>query len=511
MLGAEFKQKIVVRRGIISMKTKNNSTQNCFGCGGERPSVFVFFLITLVLMCFFETLSALDDSLKKLLRDSTGVTDDDVKSATGKKGISLFDAYALAVQKTERMAIEGENSIQAGERKLQAIETFLPQFSLRANKSFPKIGQSLYSLSRSSASLYLRQPIMTGLKEVSKIKSAWSDRKIKEFQLYNTAGLLLGDVGSAYYSVLLIERDLKNNEQLLELYFKTVGELKRRVDIGRSRQSEILRTNAQIYTLQAQIKSLRTNLEHARLVLGTLIGIESEYNLVDTISLSDPAYSLEDMSKIVDARWDVKTAKEQVEYAKSGVLTAYGLHLPSLYIEGSYFLYQDQLSTPRWQSALQTAINPSAALANSVSGVSYKARNYYVSLGAELPIFGGDITFAKVREANSIKRQSDLGLSQTIRYARQDVIDSFQVWESSKIELDAYRKALASAEENYRVVTGEYRLNLVTILDVLTTLTSLQNAKDDYERAALQFKLNRLKVGIATNEFSGDKIRALKQ
>lgn len=226
-----------------------------------------------------------------------------------------------------------------------------------------------------------------------------------------------------------------------------------------------------------------------------------------------------EVPKIVENRWDVKVAKAQMEYAKSGVLAAYGLHLPSVYFEGNYFLYQGQQSkTSQWKSSLQNGISLNSMssggtgwLSNYLNGGKpTRTRDYYFSLGAEMPIFGGDITFAKVREANSIKRQADLNLSQTMRFARQDVIDSFQIWESSKIEIEAYRKALASAEENYRVVTGEYRLNLVTILDVLTTLTALQSAKEDYERAQLQFKLNRIKLGIAANEFSGGRIRALK-
>ncbi|OHD62862.1 MAG: hypothetical protein A2176_06910 [Spirochaetes bacterium RBG_13_51_14] len=449
-----------------------------------------------------------------MLQRATGISDDDVKSIANKKELTLFDAYALAVHNTERLAMEGENSIQAEERKLQAIETFLPYFSIRANKVFPPAGTRYISIARSAVSLYLRQPIVTGLKEASQIKSSLSYEKIRRFELYHNADVLLEDVANAFYSVLLLERDLKNNEQLLDLYVKTINELKRRVTIGRSRQSEILRTNTQVYKLQADIKSLHTDLEHAKLLLGTLTGTDADVILVDSAGIHDPEYTVADAPRIVESRWDVKAAKEQVEYAKAGVLAAYGIHLPSVYFEGNYFLYQEpQSKTSQWKKALVLSNSTPTSLVSSylAGGAPTKTRDYYFSLGAELPFFGGDITFAKVREANSIKRQSDLGLSQMIRITRQEIIDSFQTWESSKVELDAYRKALTSAEENYRVVAGEYRLNLVTILDVLTTLTSLQTARYDYERAVLQNKLNRIRLGIASNEFSGDRIRALKK
>jgi len=479
--------------------------------------ILVVILIVQIATGFVTDVSAIDEDLKKMLRKATGITNEDVSAASRKKELTLFDAYALAVQKTERMAIEGENSIQAEERKLQAIETFLPFLSLRANKAFPGPDSNNKSIKQSGASLYARQPIITGLKEISQIQSSWADKRAREYQLYNNAGLLLSDIGAAFYSVLLAQRDLANNEHLLELYFQTVAELKRRVNIGRSRQSEILRTNAQIYSLQARIKSLRTGLEHSRLVLATLIGLDSDFRLVDWIPLEKPAYTLADAQKLVEARWDVKAALEQVDFAKAGVLAAYGLHLPSIYLEGS-------VVPNNWQGAQYgidqrkksllyiTSPSPNYTLLSSSlnGGVPKKSREYYFSIGAEMPIFGGDITFAKVREANSKQRQSDLILSQTVRHARQDIIDSFQTWESSQIELEAYKKAFTSAEENYRVVMGEYKLNLVTILDVLTTLTALQTARDDYDRAQLQLKLNRIKLGVAINEFSGDKISILR-
>jgi outer membrane protein len=487
----------------------NKKINILFSLNANREMPALVYVIFIFIICALAiNIYAIDDHVKKLLRKATGVTDDDVKAALNKNKITLFDAYALAVQKTERLAIEGENSVQAEERKLQAIEAFLPTLSLNGSYAvYPKPSSTYLLQNRSAAGFTARLPIITGLDQISQIKSSWSDRRVKEYQLNNNAGLLLSDVGTAFYNVLLIERDLATNESLLDLYYQTITELQRRVKLGRSRKSEILRTNAQIYTLQAQIKSLRTNHEHAKLVLATLIGAPADFSLADTTVLHDPAYSIADTAKLVDGRWDVLAAREQVKYDEAGVLAAYGKHVPSFYIEGSYYLYQKTVNTPNWLQALEASMSPISLLSGS-SSFKYPPLN--ITLGATLPIFGGDITFAKVREANSKKRQSELTLSQTVRHARQNIIDSFQTWDSSKMELDAYHKALSSFEDNYRVVMREYRLNLVTILDVLTSLTSLQNARDEFQRAELQVKLNRISLGVAINEFSGDKIRKLQ-
>ena len=136
----------------------------------NRPGVITLMGV-LLSVSIAASLYAVDDDVKKMIRRATGITDEDVKTASGKKDITLFDAFALAVHKTERMAIEGENAIQAEERKLQAIESFLPYVSLRANKAFPEPDTRYVNLARSAVSLYLRQPIVTGLKEASQIKA----------------------------------------------------------------------------------------------------------------------------------------------------------------------------------------------------------------------------------------------------------------------------------------------------------------------------------------------------
>ena len=121
-----------------------------------------------------------------------------------------------------------------------------------------------------------------------------------------------------------------------------LGELRRRVDIGRSRRSDLLRTRSQMYALEARIKSLRSSLSHAEIALGSLTGAPAGAVLRDAAELPAPAYALADEAAVMGKRWDVKAAREKVEQAKAGLLSAYGGHLPSAYIEGSYMLYQEK-------------------------------------------------------------------------------------------------------------------------------------------------------------------------
>ncbi len=420
------------------------------------------------------------------LRQACGITDEDCRSAEKKSTVGLFDLYALAVRNTEKMQIERENVIQAEARRDQAIGSFFPKISLRATKALPNndYGQNFSPGFRTGVLLYGRQPIITGLDEWSRLKGAKHDIRLRNYTLCYTATRLLYDIAYGYYNVLQISTSLESRNEVLKLYTKNLQELQRRVSLGKSRQSEVLRTRSQIFKIEAEIRSLTNELERARLLLATLTGVPMEGREIRGIAdIPAPADIRAKVKTLVDARWDIRAASEEVKYSEAQLLAAKGGHLPSLYLEGAYRLYQPNATGP----------------------------DYYFGLGAEIPIFSGGAVSAKIRESESALRQSELRLNNARRTAEQDIVDSYQSWETSGQEEEAYRRAYLAAKENYQTSLNDYRYNLVTILDVITSLTSLQGAQDDYARIMLQHRLNRVRLGIATSEFSGEGIRILRQ
>lgn len=425
---------------------------------------------------------AADTPVANLLYEASGVTRTDAAEALKKTALSLYDAYALAVVRTETLAIQGEGVVQAEAKKRQALGVFLPKVYLRAAKALPDNSDNPPSSTSTGVNLYARQPITTGLQEWSQLKAASSEIKTARYRLANGAGLLLLDVASSYYRVLHIEKSLENSMQILDHYKQILIELNRRVAVGKSRRSEVLRTNTEMYKVEASVKALQDDLSRSRLDFAFVTGALPGSRLGGPDMLPDALIKQENIKALAAGRWDVKAASEEVEAAKSRLCAAWGGHLPSLYLEGTYRIYQEHRA----------------------------GRDYYGAIGAELPLFGGGIPAAQVKVAESLKRQAELTMEQTLRAAEKDIAAALQRWEFSGREVEAYRKALRSAEENYRVTSDEYRMNLVTILDVLTSLNLMQSAKDDYEGAVLQHALDRLLLGVAVNELPGKGTAMLK-
>jgi outer membrane protein len=432
--------------------------------------------------------AALNDSeAARLICDAAGIGYADCAEASRREAPGLFELYALAVHNTEKMKIEAENVIQARERRNQALGSFLPRVSLRASKLLPKRNdtESSFATTRTGVFLYARQPVMTGLDEWAGYKASGPDIRANYYGARSAATRLLYDVAYAYFRILQIEKGLASREEIVKLYGKNLQELNKRVWLGKSRQSDALLTRSQMHKVEADILSLKDELERARLDLVTLTGVPIGGRKLSGIgTISRPEGPGERLAASIEGRWDVKAAAEQVDLSEARLLAAVGGHFPSLYIEGGYRLYQPE--TIR------------------------RGLDYYVGLGAELPLFSGLIVSSKVNEMESALRQSRLRLREVRRIARQDVLDAWQSWDTSEQEVRAYAKALETAEENYRVVLRDYNLSLVTVLEVITALKTLQEAREDHVNTVLQNALNRVRLGIAVNEFAGSGVRALK-
>ncbi len=415
-----------------------------------------------------------------ILLRASGITEKDIRSSRGKEGLNLFNVFALSIRHNNPLMVKKEEITIAEARKDQAFGSFLPGISLKGSYNYPD--RNRYSSLQSNVYLYARQSILTGLNEISAYRGYRSEIKQRKFELSQYINLLLDDVSMNFYRVSIIMTNLESKKHILGLYHNVLRELQRRVVLGRSRRSEVLRINSEIYSLQSVIKGYETDLASARLSLASLTGIPVDAVLVTGHTLKDPADPGKTLKKIIDKRWDVMAAREAVKAADNRVLAARGQHLPNIYIEGAYVLYTKKRT----------------------------GKDYYASLGAELPLFSGGMVSARIREEKSALKQAELKLAETVKNAGRDITDAYQTWKNSWSEMEAYRLAYVSAENNYNVIMNEYRLNLVTIIDVFNALTTLSSAKQAYEDSRLRLSYNRIRLGIELNEFTGKGIAKLK-
>jgi len=431
-----------------------------------KPVPFILSLLFLLTGCLTTRFQVADGKVESSLQEASGITSAMVSRVQGLESLTLWDVYTLSVERTERLPQRAENLEQSFARRQQATGAVLPRVSLKGNAS-------LYDGSddpNKTVALSAKQPLLTGLNEISALKGAPHEIAQRRFELRHEAGRLLIDVTRAFYGVLQLEESRRSNAAIRELTNKQTAELKRRVNLGRSRPSEMLTVKSQLARLDAQVLDIEDRLSQARENLALLSGIGPDQVLKEPDSPQGVDFALSRAEEEAEGRADVLAGKEAVALASAQVLAAKGGHFPSLSLDGNYYLVRDGAQEDvKWDAGLSM----------------------------DLPIFSGGAVNGRVREAQSKKRQAELALSAVRRQAKQEIRSAYRSLDAALKEVEAYDKALKAAQENYDVISHEFKLSLVTHLDVLRSLSDLETAKDNQQRVRYQALVARMWLGVA--------------
>jgi outer membrane protein len=420
-----------------------------------------------------------DGKIEKPLEEATGLKSSDLEKASQKTELNLWDVYALAADRTETLAIGAENIEQAHTLSRQAVGAWLPQISLADKQNWQSnayIVGSAPSLNPLNNSLYLSgaETIFSGLTQVAAIQGAQATVDFQNENLKNSAATLLSGVAQAFYNVLSFQDALQTQQATQDLTQKTLDQQKSWQAIGRAQKSDVLSTSAQLAQVIANLTATRDQLTQAKETLATLAGISPDSVLrSENEVFTAPTATLVDCLAKVKDRHDVKAAQAAVDIANAQLLQATGGHLPTLALLGQYYLLQDGGgATPDWN----------------------------VQLNASLPLFEGGQIFAQEDQSSSKKRQAQLQLSLTQRTAAQQIRQIYQNLVDSIQVMDAYQKAVDAAQSAYEAVLHDYKLSLTTNLQVLNSLNTLENTKENLLKAKYQVLSDQVALGVATGE-----------
>jgi len=104
---------------------------------------------------------------------------------------------------------------------------------------------------------------------------------------------------------------------------------------------------------------------------------------------------------------------------------------------------------------------------------------------------------SKIGEAVSQRMQAELSASQVSRQAEQEIRAAYQKVVFDQSQVDALEKATESARKNYEAQRRDYRLGLVTNLDVIQALTAFQQNQQALDRARFTTRLDYVTLQAA--------------
>lgn len=386
-----------------------------------------------------------------------------------------LDAYfKAAAARSEVVANQVELIRQAEERYQQANAARGPRVEGFAAYTREDAGGSASSATRQPVmGVGATQSLFRGFREIAALRQTEALIGARHHDYLHARVQLFKDVADNFYTILSLQRELENLKEQIEQNQSREKEIRARVRIGRSRASEVLTVQSATSTLRAEVEQLQGELRVAREVFAFLSGLDPTTPLADTDTPPAALPPLEQYLARVALRPDVQAERQRLTAARESVEIAKGARLPSVDLKGNYYLERP----------------------DNRSGVDWD-----VEVALTIPLYTGGGLQSQVREAASQQTQTELALSRVSRAAEQEIRSAYQSVLYRRARLEALEAATALARENYEAQTRDYRLGLVSNLDVLQALTALQQNQRALDRARYAMKLDYARLQAAAVE-----------
>jgi outer membrane protein len=400
--------------------------------------------------------------------------------------ISLDEAVRLA-RRNAPAAVQARNAVrQSGAQVRTNYGGFLPSltFSSGANRSEgvtfnPQ--QQLVPIVRpwsGSHSLNSSVDLFAGGRRYFNLQAAKANLDAAEATEISQSFTVALNVKQQYFAVLAARESETAAAKQLEQSEQQLRAATARVAAGAATRSDSLRSSIQVGNARLAILTARNNLATANAALSRLIG---STEIITAQPIEDDAGSAlaltDDELFAIAARGPaVLQAESQMAAAKQSARAALSPYLPTVSLSFG---------------ATYNTSNSDSTFRPYGRGENY---NYSTRLGISLPLFNGlnreqQVVNTKVAEDNAAANLRDARLN-----ARQQLIQLLGTYRTAEARVGIQLASVAAGEEDLRVQQERYNLGASTLLDLLTSQTTLDQARTALIQARLDARTAKAQI-----------------
>ncbi len=399
--------------------------------------------------------------------------------------LTFEEAYQLALERSEDVALEIEELNAAQGRFYGAFEVVLPKIDYVITRSEQDAPKDISS-SDSTTSTALRrttpqqkvvfsQPIFSGFKEIAALQGAGLEKAQRRHEIQRAKELLLVDVAEAFYTLIQVRRNTEILREVARVTGERSTELGERARLGRSRDSEVHSALSDKLIIEADLAEAERLEAVSRQLLEFYIGrsLAAGESLEDADITEDPLADVGSYRVKADARADVQAAKHAKLLAEKKVTVAQAGLFPEVTLDGNY--YTQRVGTQ-------------------------KDVDWDVLVTAEIPLFNRLDTFSDIKLAVADKDSARFTYEKTRRVAVLEIQNAHEDYVYSRIIESRLSAAAGAAKKEYQMYAEEYKLNLVNNLDVLDVLRGSREIEQRHNAARYAMKKNYWKLKAAIGE-----------
>jgi outer membrane protein len=394
--------------------------------------------------------------------------------AAAARPLALEEAYRLALARSEELAMRGADFDLLVAQAREIKGSILPDIRLNATETLQHVPAGASGLflqpNREQAWVSARQPLFSGFREFLAFRSARDMSEAGRLRLERAKHLLYRDVARGYLDLLAAQDEIRIRGSMVEITEDRLKELRQRLGVGRSRRSELLAAEAQHDQAAADQEQARAAERAAQFQLRFLTGLEED---VEPVALSSPPAQAQLDAALARARGraDVEARRLEAEAAERNIKVASRARWPVIGADANYYLKRPPSFTDRVK--------------------------WDVTITGTLDLFTGGQTTAQVRQQEARRRSARAAFEQAVRAAELEARKAPEDLAASARVTAALEKAASAAEANAKAQSEDYRLGQVTNLDVLGSLTALQQARLTSSRARLDAWWARARLEVA--------------
>jgi outer membrane protein TolC len=412
--------------------------------------------------------------------------------------LTLPQAVAIALEQNPDVAEAQSRLDEAEARLLNAKAGGRPTLKARGAYDYWTEDQRLFPATENGelgafgtqiigADLVASLPLYTGGRVSGETDSAIWNRKTASDQLTRVRESLVFQVTAQFYGLLAqdeVLRSLETGVRSMDEQQRTIQAL---VDAEKAARVDLLRANvrrSELYERQVREQNNRAVQQRAWAALlglddATAPVAQGKLELRETPICPEAAAC---MKKALAQRSDYRATQAAVSSAEAAVRVARAGYRPTLSAQASY--------SERWM--------PDAS--DQPEGTDDQADVGRVGLVAEIPLFDGRLTAAKVAEQKARLRGAQERLRKLELQIRFEVETALSDIAAARERVQTSEQAVGQAEESFRIMKEKYDLGKGTMTDVLDAQTALVTAQTSYARALADLAVAGARRKLAVGE-----------
>lgn len=362
----------------------------------------------------------------------------------------------------------------------------LPQLGLGADYTYTQgfRGNRDINSNASSAALQLTQTLF----DMSKWRALTLQEKtagIQDVSYQTDEQSLILNTATAYFNVLSAIDTLSYTEAQKQALYRQLDQTTQRFNVGLVAITDVQNARSEYDTVLASEVSARNDLDNALEALRQITGIDypqlatlniASFKTQRTDAITNLLKEAENRNlSLLSARLSQDLAREQIRYYQTG-------HMPTLDLNASSTVSNTDYNGSRNDSVT----NPDKHIGGNAIG-----------LNLNVPLYSGGSVTSQVKQAQYNFVSASEQLESAHRTMVRTLRSSFNNISASISSINAYERAVVSAQSSLDASEAGYQVGTRTIVDVLDATTTLYDRKRNLSQARYDYLINQLNLKSA--------------